>query len=66
MIDKWIKGALIGTGSFGNVYLGLNPTSGELMAVKQAELPKGDAEDRRHRMVCMLYIEIKWLTWLSR
>jgi mitogen-activated protein kinase kinase kinase len=37
---KWVKGALIGTGSFGNVYLGLNAYTGVLMAVKQVGVPK--------------------------
>ncbi|AMD19341.1 HBR440Cp [Eremothecium sinecaudum] len=36
----WIKGELIGKGSFGAVYLGLNVTTGEMMAVKQVEVPK--------------------------
>ncbi|KAI3649085.1 hypothetical protein MP228_006939 [Amoeboaphelidium protococcarum] len=36
---KWVKGALVGTGSFGNVYLGLNAFTGEFMAVKQVLLP---------------------------
>ncbi|KAG5419606.1 BCK1 [Candida metapsilosis] len=31
----WIKGELIGRGSFGDVYLGLNVTTGEMLAVKQ-------------------------------
>lgn len=31
----WIKGELIGRGSFGAVYLGLNVTTGEMLAVKQ-------------------------------
>lgn len=45
---KWIRGALIGTGSFGSVYLGLNSRTGELMAVKQVSLPSepiAQAED---------------------
>lgn len=37
---KWLQGARIGAGSFGTVYLGMNPLTGELMAVKQVELPK--------------------------
>ncbi|QLG73664.1 hypothetical protein HG535_0F01750 [Zygotorulaspora mrakii] len=40
-IDKpktWLKGARIGSGSFGTVYLGMNARTGELMAVKQVEL----------------------------
>lgn len=36
---KWVRGTLLGTGSFGNVYLGLIPASGELMAVKQVIMP---------------------------
>ncbi|CCE61773.1 hypothetical protein TPHA_0B01010 [Tetrapisispora phaffii CBS 4417] len=35
----WLKGACIGSGSFGSVYLGMNATTGELMAVKQVEIP---------------------------
>ncbi|KAI9290559.1 Pkinase-domain-containing protein [Neoconidiobolus thromboides FSU 785] len=35
----WVKGPCIGSGSFGDVYLGLNPINGELMAVKQVLLP---------------------------
>lgn len=34
----WLKGARIGAGSFGSVYLGMNATTGELMAVKQVAL----------------------------
>ncbi|KAK9716986.1 ATP binding [Basidiobolus ranarum] len=61
--EKWIKGALIGTGSFGNVYLGLNPFSGELMAVKQVELPKnnGGNEERKITMLEALQHEISLL-----
>jgi mitogen-activated protein kinase kinase kinase len=35
----WLRGARIGAGSFGTVYLGMNPITGELMAVKQIPLP---------------------------
>ncbi|KAF9526477.1 kinase-like domain-containing protein [Crepidotus variabilis] len=35
---SWIKGALIGPGSLGKVYLGMNASHGLLMAVKQVEL----------------------------
>ncbi|CDO95949.1 unnamed protein product [Kluyveromyces dobzhanskii CBS 2104] len=35
---SWLKGARIGCGSFGSVYLGMNAETGELMAVKQVEL----------------------------
>ncbi|KAJ7206311.1 kinase-like domain-containing protein [Mycena pura] len=35
---KWIKGALLGIGSFGKVYLGMDRATGLLMAVKEVEL----------------------------
>lgn len=38
---KWLQGARIGAGSFGTVYLGMDPTSGELMAVKQVQISRG-------------------------
>lgn len=47
--SKWIKGKLIGSGSFGTVYLGMNSFTGELMAVKQVELPSDEAQDQKHK-----------------
>lgn len=44
--SSWIKGALIGQGSFGSVVLGMNALTGELMAVKQVELPSTSVGDR--------------------
>ncbi|KFY76164.1 hypothetical protein V498_09718 [Pseudogymnoascus sp. VKM F-4517 (FW-2822)] len=35
--SKWMKGALIGQGSFGSVYLALHTVTGELLAVKQVQ-----------------------------
>ncbi|PLW23280.1 hypothetical protein PCANC_26860 [Puccinia coronata f. sp. avenae] len=35
---KWVKGELIGCGSFGSVYLALNLTNQEMMAVKQVKI----------------------------
>ena len=58
-----MKGALIGSGSFGSVYLGLNSVTGELMAVKQVELPTGqsDKEDRKQSMVrWLLFVDVSW------
>lgn len=34
----WVKGELIGRGSYGSVYLALNVTNGEMLAVKQVTL----------------------------
>ena len=49
---RWHKGALIGAGSFGNVFLGMNARTGILMAVKQVELTQSDDErTRRRRMM---------------
>jgi len=36
---KYLRGKLIGQGSFGSVYLALHAVTGELMAVKQVEMP---------------------------
>ncbi|GAA6028210.1 hypothetical protein NBRC10512_003084 [Rhodotorula toruloides] len=60
---KWIKGALIGAGSFGSVYLGMNPMTGSLMAVKQVELPTGKThnEERKKGMLEALEREIELL-----
>jgi hypothetical protein len=53
--EKWLKGALIGAGSFGNVYLGLNSITGELMAVKQVELvSSSDKSSRKAAMVILI------------
>lgn len=45
---NWLQGARIGAGSFGTVYLGMNPLSGELMAVKQVSLP--DKNSANHNL----------------
>ncbi|EIW68706.1 hypothetical protein TREMEDRAFT_32039, partial [Tremella mesenterica DSM 1558] len=64
---KWIKGALIGAGSFGSVYLGMDAQSGLLMAVKQVELPTGGGrnEERKQSMVTALQREIVLLKELQ-
>ncbi|KAJ2451787.1 mitogen-activated protein kinase kinase kinase [Coemansia sp. RSA 2336] len=36
---QWIRGKLIGRGSFGHVYVGINAGTGEVIAVKQIRLP---------------------------
>lgn len=60
---RWHRGALIGAGSFGKVFLGMNAKTGLLMAVKQVELPQRDDENTRRRrlMVDSLEAEIELL-----
>lgn len=45
----WVKGDLIGKGTYGRVYLALNATTGDMIAVKQVEMPRtaSDREDAR-------------------
>lgn len=65
---NWMKGSLIGEGSFGSVFLALHAITGELMAVKQVEIPsatKGTEFDKRkNNMVSALKHEIELLQGL--
>ncbi|KAK5132964.1 hypothetical protein LTR08_008327 [Meristemomyces frigidus] len=65
---KWMRGQLIGKGTFGRVYLGMNTTTGELLAVKQVEvnpkLPNTDPAKIRE-MVKALDIEIDTMQHLD-
>ncbi|KAI5284715.1 ATP binding, partial [Ascosphaera atra] len=65
---NWMKGALIGEGSFGSVFIALHSITGELLAVKQVELPsvaKGTEFDKRkNTMVSALKHEIELLQGL--
>ena len=45
----WLKGARIGAGSFGSVYLGMNATTGELMAVKQVSIQPIIAQEEKQK-----------------
>ncbi|KAJ3779123.1 kinase-like domain-containing protein [Lentinula raphanica] len=50
---KWVRGELIGRGTYGRVYLALNATTGEMMAVKQVDIPQtaSDKNDSRQATV---------------
>ncbi|KAG2171667.1 hypothetical protein INT43_008047 [Umbelopsis isabellina] len=41
---QWIRGALIGKGSFGRVYHALNVAAGDFIAVKQVDIPKTSSD----------------------
>jgi mitogen-activated protein kinase kinase kinase len=66
---NWMKGDLIGEGSFGSVYLALHAITGELMAVKQVELPnvaKGtEGDKKKNLMINALKQEIDLLQGLQ-
>ena len=61
---KWMQGSLIGQGSFGSVFLALHAITGELMAVKQVEMPSksnSEIDKRKEAMVAALKREIELL-----
>lgn len=50
-IFKWVRGELIGKGTYGRVYLALNATTGEMIAVKQVEIPTTASDKNDSRQV---------------
>ena len=65
---RWFKGQLIGKGTYGRVYLGMNATTGEFLAVKQVEVnPKaaGGDKDKMKEMVAALDQEIDTMQHLD-
>ena len=53
-IFKWVRGELIGKGTYGRVYLALNATTGEMIAVKQVEIPRTEADKDDKRQVSVV------------
>jgi hypothetical protein len=53
-IFKWVRGELIGKGTYGRVYLALNATTGEMIAVKQVEIPQTASDWEDHRQVTVV------------
>ncbi|KAF2154337.1 MAP kinase-like protein [Myriangium duriaei CBS 260.36] len=65
---KYMKGAMIGQGSFGTVYLALHAITGELMALKQVEMPSSNntaIDAKKNNMVEALKREIDLLRELK-
>ena len=53
-IFKWVRGELIGRGTYGRVYLALNATTGEMIAVKQVEIPQTASDKNDSRQVTVV------------
>ncbi|GLB36061.1 putative ste ste11 protein kinase [Lyophyllum shimeji] len=51
---KWVRGELIGRGTYGRVYLALNATTGEMIAVKQVEMPRTASDKNDSRQVSVV------------
>ncbi|CAD6503124.1 BgTH12-02793 [Blumeria graminis f. sp. triticale] len=65
---RWFKGQLIGKGTYGRVYLGMNATTGEFLAVKQVEVSAkaaGHDKEKMRDMVAALDQEIDTMQHLD-
>ncbi|VUC23681.1 unnamed protein product [Clonostachys rosea] len=65
---RWFKGQLIGKGTYGRVYLGMNATTGEFLAVKEVEVnPRaaGGDKEKMREMVAALDQEIDTMQHLD-
>ncbi|KAF0915383.1 hypothetical protein E2562_035942 [Oryza meyeriana var. granulata] len=63
---RWRKGELIGSGAFGQVYLGMNLDTGELLAVKQVLIGSNNAtREKAQAHIRELEEEVKLLKNLS-
>jgi mitogen-activated protein kinase kinase kinase len=65
---RWMRGEMIGKGTFGKVYLGMNMTTIELIAVKQVEVnPRatGAEKERMKEMLRSLDVEIEMMESLE-
>ncbi|KAK2064414.1 Pkinase-domain-containing protein [Colletotrichum caudatum] len=65
---RWFKGQLIGKGTYGRVYLGINATTGEFLAVKEVEVnPKAAQGDKAkmRELVAALDQEIETMQHLD-
>jgi mitogen-activated protein kinase kinase kinase len=51
---RWVRGELIGRGTYGRVYLALNATTGEMIAVKQVEIPRTASDKNDSRQVTVV------------
>lgn len=50
-VIHWMRGKLIGKGTYGKVYLAFDVNTGEVFAVKRVEMPETDRTDPRQKLV---------------
>ncbi|KAH0829174.1 hypothetical protein J3R83DRAFT_2703 [Lanmaoa asiatica] len=62
-LSKWVRGTFLGAGTYGRVYLALNSSSGEMIAVKQVK--KDDKDAQRLSFVPKLKMEREILSRLD-
>ena len=62
---SWQRGQMLGAGSFGRVYFGLNSLSGELMAVKQISYTPGQSTEATRQAAQALQREVRLLQSFS-
>ncbi|KAG5920760.1 hypothetical protein E4U42_006082 [Claviceps africana] len=65
---RWFKGQLIGKGTYGRVYLGMNATTGDFLAVKEVEVnakAAGGDKSKMREMVAALDQEIDTMQHLD-
>ncbi|XP_076930452.1 mitogen-activated protein kinase kinase kinase ANP1-like [Bidens hawaiensis] len=66
VVIRWRRGELIGCGAFGQVYMGMNLDSGELLAVKQVSIAANTAFNEKTQVhIRELEEEVKLLKNLS-
>mmetsp|Transcript_7745 Transcript_7745/g.20633 ORF Transcript_7745/g.20633 Transcript_7745/m.20633 type:complete len:601 (-) Transcript_7745:579-2381(-) len=62
---SWKMGDSVGSGSFGNVYLGLNNDTGELLAIKSVSLMDDSGNSQRQEALEQLEHEVSLLSGLD-
>ena len=50
-IFRWLRGELIGKSTYGKVYPAFNATTGEIIAVKQVEMPQTASNNNDQRQI---------------
>ncbi|WPK25776.1 hypothetical protein PUMCH_003105 [Australozyma saopauloensis] len=64
-VGKWVQGSKIGAGTFGTVYLGVNPMTGELMAVKRVPISAEGSANQDTNLADTLNHEVSLLKELN-